>query len=245
MSVAEHYDEIPKNSRVVFDWDNTLKIVNKRTKKIECSVQPSFLQKLITEKTCQLYIISAIRPSKMNMDTLLMEVDRLGIRKFFCPFWQSEQQYQLNGPHEGQAPSAVNKKLCTHESHSEVIKGKLDTYVRWGNIIICGYDKAEVFLELLDAEKTHHIKTPIQILQPLALTSKAQITTQQRISLESQVEDAADGLFEDGGKLDTKVDSAQMPETSKVRPVIFFDDEEVNILNFRTIIKDSLCIWIH
>ena len=172
------------------------------------------------------------------MDTLLMEVDRLGIREFFCPFWQ---QYQLNGPHEDQALSAVNKKLCTHGSHSEVIKGKLDTYVRWGNIIICGYDKAEVFLELLDAEKTHHI----QILPDLASTSKAQITTQQSKSLESQVEDAADGLFEDGSKLDTKVDSAQMPETSKLRPVIFFDDEEVNILNFRTIIKGSLCIWIH
>ncbi|RUS72032.1 hypothetical protein EGW08_020196 [Elysia chlorotica] len=242
MSVANHYNDIPKNARVVFDWDNTLKLVNKETKKIECSVPSSFLQKLVTEKACQLYIISAIRPSRLNMDTLLLEVDRLGIREFFCPFWQSEQQRQLNGPGGGETHPTVDKMLCPHGFHAELVHGKLDTYYRWGNIIICGYDKAEVFLELLEAEDAHVIKTPTQNMQALTLTDMAQSAPNPRFIFESEVEDVSDGISEDVNNLDAKGDSA---ENEIPRPVVVFDDEEVNIVNFNAIIKNSICIWIH
>ncbi|GFS12477.1 hypothetical protein ElyMa_006698700 [Elysia marginata] len=208
----------------------TEKLVNKEAKRIECSVKPSFLQNLVVEKKCQLYIISAIRPSRMNMDTLLMEVDRLGIRKYFCPFWQSQHQ---------QNPKSVtdesNQDLGGLESCVELVQGNLDAYVRWGNIIICGYDKAEVFLEILSAEETRGMR---------ALNKNMTVDTDWTGIKAS--EDMVDGLAEDDDTLDEKAKSASnMPEINKARPVIFFDDEEVNILNFSKIVKNSICIWIH
>ncbi|XP_005096922.1 uncharacterized protein LOC101852236 [Aplysia californica] len=114
---------IPNDSIVVFDWDNTLKIVNKETKRIESRVNKEFLRHLIGERGCELYVISAIRPSQMNMDTLLMEVDRLGLRNFFCQNSKGREKGANDFP-----------------------------WVREGNIIICGYNKAEVFLTLREKD---------------------------------------------------------------------------------------------
>lgn len=158
--IIEH-DMIPNNSRVVFDWDNTLKVINKEKRTIESRLSASFLSHLKDDKLCELFIISAIRPSKMNLDTLLMEVDRLGLRQFFC---------------DADDTTIKQRTLVDFP------------WMREGNIIICGYDKAEAFL---------------------SLTSTDQV---------------------DGVNIE--------------RPVVFFDDEEVNIHNFNAIVKGSQCFHV-
>lgn len=219
MTIEEYYDDIPYGARVVFDWDNTLKIINKDTKSIECRVKPSFLQSLVKEKGCLLYIISAIRPSRMNMDTLLMEVDRLGIREFFCPFWQAQHHPR------SESNSIENKSLGFQRSFVEMIHGNVNIYVRWGNIIICDYDKAEVFLEVINAEKIQEMA--IKKILGLAPTKMR--------------EDVVDAV-EDNNEINIAV-STKEAETN-ARPVVFFDDEKVNITNFSKIVKDSVCILV-
>lgn len=145
---------IENGAYVVFDWDNTLKLYNKETRELSCRVSREFLLHLKQDLGCDLYIISAIRPSKINMSTIMSEVKKLGLDDIFV-----EEDFQ-------------------HTSPQEV---KDNVYAREGNVIICGYDKAETFLKLapFDASQGHK--------------------------------------------------------------VIFFDDEEVNIENFGTIVPNSTC----
>ena len=64
-----------------------------------------------------MYVISAIKPSRINMETLLIEVDRIGVRECFSEL-----------------------------TDDIVIK---DGYARYGNFIICGYDKAETLKKVM------------------------------------------------------------------------------------------------
>lgn len=88
------------------DWDNTLK------KSGKCSVPFTFFNR----EAVTFMIISAIRPSRLNLESLMIEVDRLGLRQYFV------------------LPTDV-----------PVIRSD---YCRLGNVVICGYDKVETFIEL-------------------------------------------------------------------------------------------------
>ncbi|XP_059153901.1 uncharacterized protein LOC131939542 [Physella acuta] len=124
--------EIQKEAIVVFDWDNTLKVITKE-RKISSSVKESYLEALVKNLGCRLFILSAIQPSRTNLETLLLEVDRVGLRKYFCPACQ-----------KAQAESQLACWECQHRPEIQVGSGSYK-YVCWGNIVICGYDKAEVF----------------------------------------------------------------------------------------------------
>ena len=145
---------IEDGAHVVFDWDNTLKLYDKYTHQLSCRVSREFLLHLKQNRQCRLYIISAIRPSAINLGTILSEMDKLNLTDVFVE----------NGDH-----------------HSSVVKSE---YAHKGNVIICGYDKAETFLLLsgFDSSRGDHL--------------------------------------------------------------IVFDDEEVNIYNFKTMIPSSRCFYI-
>ncbi|XP_076471106.1 uncharacterized protein LOC143301004 [Babylonia areolata] len=119
-------DMIEDGSHVVFDWDNTLKLYNRQTQQLSCRVSKDFLLRLKNQRGCQLYIISAIRPSQLNLATLLSEVDKLGLTDLFV----RDSSDEVDGAAADQA----------------VVKN--GEYAHMGNIIICGYDKAETFLKL-------------------------------------------------------------------------------------------------
>ncbi|KAK3101425.1 hypothetical protein FSP39_003471 [Pinctada imbricata] len=142
-------DLIEPESVIVFDWDNTLKICGEARKGITLRVPRLQLLKWRENLKCEMYIISAIRPTVMNLETLLIEVERLAILDLFVG---SDDKIE-----------------------------KTDIFVRKGNVIICGYDKAESFLEACEV---------------------------------------------------------------KDRKVFFFDDEEVNIHNFNSIVKNSICYLV-
>ena len=175
------------------------------------------------------------------METLLMEVDRLGIRQFFCPLWQSQHQLTMSG---SKSHSKGQTQQYPHGSCIELVQGNLDTYVRWGNVVICGYDKAEVFLELVSEEEKTHQKLALSSVQADTHPSKSQIATELRYIFESEAEDVVDGFPANDEGLDPTKNSAGISDTEQLRPIVFFDDEEVNILNFSKIVKNSLCIWV-
>ena len=150
-SCISNIDEglIKENSIIVFDWDNTLKLYDIGSRQLSLRVPREQLVKWRENLKCEMFIISAIRPTVMNLETLMLEVRRLGIVDLF-----------------------VGEK-------DEIEKTSM--FVRKGNIIICGYDKAEAFLQACQCGQ---------------------------------------------------------------RQVIFFDDEEVNILNFKSLVKDSICYLV-
>ena len=111
------------NSDVLFDWDNTLKKLDKSTNPptLVCSVPKDVLYKLVTELNCRLFILTAISNSKLGIETLKIEVERLGLRDFFAK--DSGDVIEL-------------QKTCSYGS-----------FWRWGNCIVCGYSpKVGVYL---------------------------------------------------------------------------------------------------
>lgn len=115
---SEISDEmVPEMAMVVFDWDNTLKLYDKSTNALSSRVPRDRLECWKREKHCELFIISAIFPSRLNLETLLLEVEKLQILDLFV------------------------------DEH-DVIVVKPGRYARKGNVVICGYDKAETFIEL-------------------------------------------------------------------------------------------------
>ena len=142
---------IPDGTTVVFDWDNTLKLYDKESKKISSRVEKLDLQRWKTEKQCDMYIISAIYPSKINLETLLYEVNKLGLLEIFA-------------------------------NNDDKMEGQVGKFVRKGNIIICGYDKAETFIHVTKNKRSEN--------------------------------------------------------------VVFFDDEEINIINFGELVPNSECFLV-
>ena len=145
---------VAPGSHVVFDWDNTLKLYDTVTRRLSLRVSYDLLYHLKHDLGCHLYIISALRPSALNLATLLHEVHALGLTDIFC-----------NLPGQG----AVGDVLVCGD------------YARRGNVIICGYNKAETFLKLSSFSAAR-----------------------------------GDRVF-------------------------FFDDESVNVSNFRTLVHGSVC----
>lgn len=143
---------IKPRSKIVLDWDNTLKVYRKTDKALSSRVAKDRLLHWKKDLSCELFIISAIRPTRINLETILMEVDRLNLTEVFT---------------------------C-HGDEIKLVSGK---YARKGSVIICGYDKAETFLELCSSDEEEH-------------------------------------------------------------NIIFFDDEFVNIYNFRAIVPGSQCYLI-
>ena len=115
ISVTDINEDLVKySSFIVFDWHNTLKQYNPERRTIKSGVDREILLKWKSELKCKLFIISAIRPTKINLETILIEVERLGLTDVFT------------------------EKTDT----AEIVPNK---YARKGNVIICGYDKAETF----------------------------------------------------------------------------------------------------
>lgn len=100
---------IKPNSDVLFDWDNTLKFTNSPT--LACSVPNDVLEKLVTELNCKLFILTAISNSKSGIETLKIEVERLGLQNFFAK--------------DGDVISLQETSY--------------GSFWRWGNCIVCGY----------------------------------------------------------------------------------------------------------
>lgn len=96
----------------------------------------------------------------------------------------------------------------------DVVECIPEKHARLGNIVICGYDKAETFLELRHAQKTH--------------PAMGENSAKQEFSGQSLNCDEVDS-----------VDA--MPSVDKV---VFFDDEDVNIQNFSTIVQGSRCYLV-
>lgn len=186
---------IPERGTVVFDWDNTLKLYNRETRKISTRVDKSNLHRWRTEKQCDMYIISAIYPSKINLETLLFEVNKLGLLEFFTK----------------------------EDDKVEVQAGK---FARKGNIIICGYDKAETFINVT--------KTKID-----AGLSEIQQTTETQLPVDFLGGDVADGIdidcYDNTCAFETNINSGN---------VVFFDDEEINIINFSALVPNSNCFLV-
>ena len=151
-SIIEEWMIKPK-AKVIFDWDNTLKIYRKSDQTLSSRIAKDRLLYWKNSLSCELFIISAIQPSRMNMETILLEVDKLNLMEVFT---------------------------CQNDEIT-VVPGK---YARKGAVIICGYDKAETFLEL--------------------------------------------------GEVDHRKDDN----------IIFFDDEFINVYNFRAIVPRSQCYLI-
>lgn len=118
-------DMIPDGGVIVFDWDNTLKIYDKKSRTIFPRVSRENLQRWKQEKRCEMYVISAIRPSRINLETLLLEVEKLGFLDIFT-------------------------------QENDVMECVPGEYARRGNIVICGYDKAETFLMLRKLQSSKH-----------------------------------------------------------------------------------------
>ena len=180
ISIADVKEELIKvPSAVVFDWDNTLKQYNSERRSIKSGVDKNILLKWKYDLKCHLFIISAIRPSKINMETILIEVERLELADVF---------------------------IDKHDA-IQIIPNK---YARKGNVIICGYDKAETFMDVFYGEKN---KT------------------------------GGDILVDGPGGHDMTDGTAVSPDNSST-PVLFFDDEQVNIDNFSQIVHNSICYHI-
>lgn len=148
--------QIDDGSYVVFDWDNTLKLYNKETRKLSSRVSREFLEYLKNVRKCHLFIISAIRPSPINLQTIFIEIERLGLKDIFA----GSDSGKTNGMNDRNGPNQTSN------------------FIFEGNVILCGYDKAETFLNFC---------------------------------------------------------------SSSEEKVVFFDDEEVNIFNFRHIFPQSKC----
>ena len=126
----------------------------------------------------------------MNLDTLLFEVNKLQLKHFFCPECQQE---------------GYTHDTCTHDL-PVVAVSRPYTYVSWGRVVICEYDKAEVFSTLLQSA----------------------VALENRIQSSHDPENAPERY------------GSEKPD----RPIYFFDDEEINILNFRNIVKNSNCFLV-
>lgn len=185
-------DTVSSSSAVVFDWDNTLKQYNPESRTLQTGVDKNILLKWKNDLKCQLFIISAIRPSKMNMETILIEVERLGLTDVFI---EKSDDFQI----------VPNK------------------YARKGNVIICGYDKAETFLDIFyDREDFTDVDKGDML----------DSGPRGNINVESDINDI---------ETDGQVIVDTMASTRTDLPVIFFDDEEVNIDNFSQLVKNSVC----
>ncbi|XP_070199892.1 uncharacterized protein [Littorina saxatilis] len=131
-------DMIEDGAHVVFDWDNTLKLYDTKTKQLSLRVDKKFLLHLKNDRHCKLYVISAIRPSAMNLSTILLEIEKLRLTDVFVNVgFKKDGCDQVDG--------VVEDKPVVKPSE----------YAHKGNVIICGYDKAETFLKLsmFDASK--------------------------------------------------------------------------------------------
>ena len=117
---------IEDGAYVVFDWDNTLKLYDRGTRQLSSRVSREFLLHLKYDRGCRLFIISAIQPSAVNLSTLLFEVEKLGLTDVFV----NDNRDQVDGV----------------PADKPVVKS--NEYAYMGNVIICGYDKAETFLRL-------------------------------------------------------------------------------------------------
>lgn len=186
---------VSSSSAVVFDWDNTLKQYNPEKRTLKTGVDRSILLKWKNDLKCQLFIISAIRPSKMNMETILIEIERLGLTDVFI-------------------------------EKSDDIQIVPNKYARKGNVIICGYDKAETFMDIFYGRKDF-----INVDKGDMLDSGPR----GKVNVENDTND----IETDGPVL---VDT--MASTSTDTKVIFFDDEEVNIDNFSQLVKNSVCYHV-
>ena len=157
------FESIKDHSYVVFDWDNTLKIYDKE-KTIHSRFSKEQLLSLKLDKHCSLFIISAIAPRKLALETLLFEVRKLGLEDVFS-------------------------------DEDDTIMIKPEFYARKGNIVASGYDKAEAFLDITDSDERKDV-------------------------------------------VDHQADEAAVHQRNDV---VFFDDEEVNIHNFKAIVPGSIC----
>ena len=117
---------IADGAYVVFDWDNTLKLYDRETRQLSSRVSKEFLLHLKNDRNCQLFIISAIRPSAVNLATILFEVEKLGLTDVFI--------------------NASGDQVDGLMADEPVVKS--NEYAYKGHVIICGYDKAETFLKL-------------------------------------------------------------------------------------------------
>ncbi|XP_052816514.1 uncharacterized protein LOC128244600 [Mya arenaria] len=177
---------ISDGSFVVFDWDNTLKLYNKETKSISSRVDRDVLLAWKRGRGCRMYIISAISPSRLNLETLLMEVERLGLRDVFVE------------PGEGIV----------------LVPGR---YARKGGVVVCGYDKAETFLE---------------------------ISGFGGVEFTQDDDEHADGISASTAKVADNVALETSKNRVSVPAVFFFDDEEVNVNNFSSIVPGSMCYLV-
>ena len=199
---------VPSSAAIVFDWDNTLKQYDIANRSLKPGVSKNVLQKWKSEKHCQLFIISAIRPSKMNLETLLIEVGRLDLEDLFT-------------------------------EPSDQIQVVPDKYARKGNIIICGYDKAETFLDLYRESRTY--STDDRQLNDLEVdgdTEDSAVSTFE--TYDRQLKDLEVG----GDMVDSAMGTLEMSKRELGMNILFFDDEEVNIDNFSRIVKNSQCFHI-
>ncbi|KAL4238512.1 hypothetical protein ACF0H5_003220 [Mactra antiquata] len=195
---------IPLDGIVVFDWDNTLKIYDHRSRKISSRVPKEDLQRWKVKKHCEMFIISAIRPSRMNLETLLFEVSKVGLTELFI----------------------------AESDEIEIVAGK---YARKGNIVICGYDKAETFLSIVNVSNPTYLDDVevdgvdcVDAIVPTRSFSSGAVERNEDISV-----DCVDGY-----------DYTSCNHSDK--SVIFFDDEEVNVTNFKALVPGSKCYlkWI-
>lgn len=186
-------DLIPFGASLVFDWDNTLKLYDPGTRSISSRVPTTTLTWWKSHKRCQMYIISAIRPSRINLETLLLEVGKLDLTEMF-----------------------------TCDSDQVIVEPGI--FARKGNIIICGYDKAETFLAVTSRNKREQEgKTGVDETNCIHNV------------------DMVDGL------VPKNIVSFHIKEADVLREtdnVVFFDDEEVNIINFRQIVRNSKCYLV-
>lgn len=118
---------VPKQGTVVFDWDNTLKLYDKKSRQLKSRVSKPCLQRWKQEKCCDFFIISAIYPSRLNLETLLLEVAKLDLQEIFT-------------------------------DGNDVIDVKPGQYAKKGNIVICGYDKAETFVRLKGLDSAQNVE---------------------------------------------------------------------------------------
>jgi hypothetical protein len=189
---------IPDRGILVFDWDNTLKLYDREKRQISSRVEKERLLRWQKEKQCDMYVISAIYPSKINLETLLYEVNKLGLLQLFT----------------------------NEEDKVEIQAGK---FARKGNVIICGYDKAETFLNVTqtapqakrDSQQTTGIQLPVDFV-------------------DGDVADGIDSHCHGYGSNDTVGFGTNINK----RQVVFFDDEEVNIVNFSALVQDSKCFLV-
>lgn len=152
MDYSDLFASIPDGAHVVFDWDNTLKLYDGRA--ISCRFDIADLSAM-RRRGCVLYVMSAIAPRRAAFETLLYEVETLGLTWLFMD----------DDPAAAAANVEVDRRYC-----------------RKGRIVSCGYDKAEVFME---------------------------------------------------------ISGHKMPTTTT--PTYFFDDEPINIYNFRHLVPNSHC----